>query len=326
MTLLHHARDFVQSRNRRLLERVCGALMSSRLTPVDMETCCVRCGCRQAYLVDTRVKPDFDLATLPADLRDAFRSHRDAICRNCGLHHAYRRFNNIQIDMMNGIGKDALTTDEVYHSYPVPEEFIDSWYGNSVERQRSSWLPFVAELGLVPKRILVMRYWMGRQFPMLRDAFDAELYGVDISPICTRHVTEHYPYVHQLEGTINGVFSGPFLDEPPFDLVIVQHLLVHSNDVTKSIAQLRHLVRDGGLVIVSAETKVAPTNPFHKFYPTEYQNVSLLADSFDEVYKLDESGPIDPKLLHHYTGRAVEFAGHVYPKNHAQEGEIARNE
>ena len=326
MKLLYNIRDLLRSRIRRLLERSYHSMVRPRTKPTEMDAECVRCGCRLAYIIDSPVTPDFELSRLPDDMCSAFTDHRDAICANCGLYHAYRRFNDAQIDMMNGIGKDALTTDEVYHSYPVPEEFIDSWYGNSVERQRNSWLPFVAEIGLVPNRVLVMRYWLGRQLPMLRDAFDAEFYGVDISPICTRHVAEHYPYVHQLDGAINGAFSGPFLDEPPFDLVIVQHVLVHSNDVTESIAQLRHLVRDGGLVIVSAETKVAPTNPFHKFYPTEYQTVSLLADSFDEVYKLDESGPMDPKLLHRYTGRAVEFAGRVYPENRARKGRMTRHE
>lgn len=314
MSFLDHAYGYVKSRTRRLLERTFDAMMRPRIAMTEMDTACARCGCHQAYLVNTPVKPDFDLSTLPADLREAFGDHKDAICANCGLYHAYMRFEPRHIDMINGIGKDALTTEEIYQSYPVPEDFIDSWYGRSLERQRRVWLPFISKMAVSPRRILVLRHWFGRQFPMLRDAFGASLYGLDVSPICVRHVADHYPYVRQLRGTINGALAGPFLDEGPFDLVIVQHILVHSVDVPESIARLRHLVRDGGLVLISAETKVAPTNPFHKFYPTEYQMTALLSAEFDEVHKLDENGTIDPSKLYRYTGRAIEFAGKIYPR------------
>lgn len=313
MRPLRHLKSFTTKLATRLLEFTAPDVLRPRITPVDMNAPCVRCGCRYAYPLNSEVHPDFDLSAVPASLRGAFTDHADAICCNCGLYQAYRRFDECQLEMINGIGKDALTTDEVYHAYPVPKDFIDAWYGNSVERQRARWVPFIHDLGLEPRRILMLRYWLGRQFPMLRDAFDAELYGVDISPICTRHVAEHYPFVHQLQGSINGALTGPFVAGPPFDLVIVQHVLVHAVDVVKEIATLRHLVRDGGLVLLSAETKVAPTNPFHKYYPSEYQTVSLLSQHFDRVFKLDEDGPIAEEALFRYTGRAVEFAGYVKP-------------
>lgn len=314
MRPIAHLKSFTAAFAGRLLERAANRVLRPRISPVDMGVPCARCGCVYAFPVKTKVIPDFDLSKIPASLRDAFTDHDDAICQNCGLYQAYRRFDERQLAMINGIGKDALTTDEIYHDYPVPEDFIDAWYGTSIKRQRASWVPFIRGLGLEPRRILVLRYWLGRQFPMLRDAFDAELYGVDISPVCMRHVAEHYPFVRQLEGSINGALTGPFIDGPPFDLVIIQHILVHAVDVVKEMATLRHLVRDGGLVLLSAETKVSPTNPFHKYYPSEYQTVSLLSQQFDRVFKLDEDGPIAQDQLFSYTGRAVEFAGLVMPR------------
>lgn len=95
------------------------------ISAVDTKTPCMRCGSTIAYLINTPVSPDFDLEIINEDLRSAFSDHRDGVCQNCGLYQAYDRFGNEHSDMINGIGKDALTTDEIYHSYPVPEDFID---------------------------------------------------------------------------------------------------------------------------------------------------------------------------------------------------------
>jgi len=296
-----------------ILSLIFGKGRNQRSVPVKMNALCMRCGCAEAFPINTSVKPDFDLKIIPPDLRDAFSDHADAICSNCGLYQAYKRFSGPQIAMINGIGKDALTTDEIYHSYPVPEEFINDWFGDSVERQRRRWGSLFHELGVTPKRILVLRHWFGRQFPMLVEEFGAEVFGVDISPICNRYVAEHYPFVRQLAGTINGELSGPFLSGEPFDIVIVQHILVHSVDVPKALAAIRHMLRNGGVVVLSAETKRAPSNPFHTFYPSEYQTVSMLSEVFDEVYKLDEQGIIRDIPIYGYSGRATEFAAVVKP-------------
>jgi SAM-dependent methyltransferase len=275
---------------------------------------CTRCGFDEAYLINSAVRPDFDISILPPDTRAPFLSHLDGICANCGLYQAYLRFSEDQLDAINGIGKDAMTTEEAYHEYPIPEAYIDAWYGNSLERQRRSWRRTFDSLGLRPKRVLFLRYWFGRIMKMFADEFGAEVYAVDISPICVRHVKEHYPFVKHLPGSINGCLKGEMLDGPPFDGVIVQHILVHSVDVPRAIGQLRHLVRDGGFVLLSAETKVAPSNPFHKFYPSEYQLTSMLRDEFDEVYKLDESGIIVQADWRRYSGKAIEFLGVLRPR------------
>lgn len=296
-----------------ILSRGGGTGRKRQIIPVTMNALCMRCGCAEAFPINTVVKPDFDLTRIPSDLRDAFGDHADAICSNCGLYQAYNRFSGSQIAMINGIGKDALTTDEIYHQYPVPEEFINDWFGDSVERQRRRWGSLFREVGVAPKRILVLRHWFGRQFPMLVEEFGADVFGVDISPICNRYVAEHYPFVRQLPGTINGELSGPFLSGEPFDLVIVQHILVHCVDVPKALSAIRHMLRNGGVVLLSAETKRAPSNPFHKFYPSEFQTVSMLSDVFDEVYKLDEQGIIRDVPINEYSGRATEFAAVVRP-------------
>jgi SAM-dependent methyltransferase len=278
-------------------------------TPQRMPARCSRCGAEDAFLINTAVHPDFDLSILPPQLRPAFMGHLDAICVNCGLYQAYRRFSEEEVDAVNGIGKDALSTDEAYHSYPVPKEFIDAWYGDSVDRQRRRWGKALRELGLQPKRVLFLRSWFGRTLEMFAREFGAEVYALDVSPVCVQHVREHHPLVHQLTGSINGLLKGDFLDGPPFDGVVTQHVLVHANNPPQFVRQFRHLVRDGGFVLLNAETKVAPDNPFHKFYPTEYQLTSLLRDEFDEVYKLDEMGVIAQEDWRQYCGSAVEFLG-----------------
>lgn len=272
---------------------------------------CTRCGAEHAYLIDTPVKPDFDVAALPEALRPPFIRHLDGVCVNCGLYQAYQRFSAPELDAVNGIGKDALTTEEAYHSYPVPQEFIDRWYGDSVERQRRRWKKVLGTLRLQPRKVLFLRYWFGRACEMFHREFGAEVHGLDISPICVRYVKEHVPSLRVLEGAINGALKGAFLDGPPYDGVITQHVLVHANNPPEFVAQLRHLVRDGGFVLLNAETKVAPTNPFHKFYPSEYQLTSLLRDEFDEVHKVDDEGLIQQEDWRTYTGRATEFVGIV---------------
>jgi len=275
-----------------------------------MPSACSRCGAAEAYLLNTPVEPDFEPSAIAADLRPAFFSgHLDAVCANCGLYQAYRRFTAHELEVVNGLGKDVLTTEEAYKDYPVPKEFIDGWYGDSIERQRRRWTKVLGELGLAPRRVLFLRYWFGRAPEMFATEFGAEVYGLDISPVCVRYVREHCPVVRQLQGSINGALKGDFLDGPAFDGVITQHVLVHANNAPQMLRQLRHLVRDGGFLLLNAETKVAPTNPFHKFYPSEYQLASLLREEFDEVYKLDEQGIIAQDDWRKYTGRATEFLG-----------------
>jgi SAM-dependent methyltransferase len=274
-----------------------------------MPTACTLCGAEDAFLLNTAVHPDFDLTLLSPELRSAFTGHLDAICANCGLYQAYRRFSEAEADAVNGIGKDALSTDEAYHSYPVPQEFIDAWYGDSVDRQRRRWGSALRELGLAPKRVLFLRAWFGRTLEMFAHEFGAEVYALDISQVCIQHVRDHHPIVHQLTGSMNAVLKGDFLEERPFDGVITQHVLVHANDAPHFLHQLRHLVRDGGFVLLNAETKIAPDNPFHKFYPTEFQLTSLLREEFEEVYKLDDTGIIRQNDWRRFSGRAVEFIG-----------------
>lgn len=309
MAFLDRLNVAIRTRAERVARCLATRLLHPTIRAQAMSAPCTRCGATDAFPINTRVKPDFDLAVLPANLRGGFEDHRDAICANCGMYQAYRRFEDAALDAVNGIGKDALSTEEAYHSYPVPQEFIDRWYGDSVERQRKRWSGALRQLGLRPKRVLFLRYWFGRALEMFAREFDAEVYGLDISPICIRHVREHCPTVRQLEGAINGALKGEFLDGPPFDGVITQHVLVHANDPPRFIRQLRHLVRDGGFVLLNAETKVAPTNPFHKFYPSEYQLTSLLRDEFPEVYKLDGEGIIAQDDWRRHTGTADEFIG-----------------
>jgi len=309
LTLVERIKTSLRYRWGRAIRGAARRYVRPSLVTQRMPAPCTRCGCEDAFLIDTPVKPDFDLMTLPPALRPPFSRHLDAMCANCGMYQAYQRFTAAELDAVNGIGKDALSAEEAYHSYPVPETFIDAWYGDSIERQRKRWGAVLSRLGQKPRRVLFLRYWFGRAPQMFAREFGAEVHGLDISPVCVRYVKERCPELRPLDGSINGALKGDFLDGPPYDGVITQHVLVHANNPPQFVRQLRHLVRDGGFVLLNAETKVAPTNPFHKFYPTEYQLTSLLRDEFDEVYKLDDTGIIEQDDWRAYSGRATEFIG-----------------
>lgn len=293
-----------RTRLQRGLRRISERYLRPYILPTRMDRACVRCGYDTAYLVDTPVRPDFPVEQIEAALREPLVRHRDAICANCGLYQAYVRFEPNQIEQINGIGKDALTTDEVYHSYPIPEDYIRSWYGTSMETLVPRWRNTFRELNLVPRRVLFLRYWFGWTMEFVHSEWNAEVYGVDISPICRRHVTEHFPFVRHLEGSINGHLAGPFLEAGPFDAIFVQHILVHATNVVESIRRLRGLIAPGGFLHLGAESKVSPTNPFHKFYPSEYQLHTLLEPEFDAVYKLDQNGIIRQENPRQHSGGA----------------------
>jgi SAM-dependent methyltransferase len=305
--MIKRLRQAVSIRAERGLRAIANRFLRPYAIPVQMPTRCVRCGYDRAILIDTPVKPDFQVQNLDLELRGPFQRHRDGVCANCGLYQAYERFDASQLERINGIGKDALTTDEVYQGYPIPAAYIDAWYGSSMERLVPRWRQSFAELGLRPRKALFLRHWFGRAMAFVHDEWGADIYGVELSSSCRRYVAEHYPFVHQLEGSINGNLAGPFLASGSYDAIFVQHVLVHSNDVVNSIRQLRQILAPDGFLHLGAESKVAPTNPFHKFYPSEFQLFSLLRDEFAYVHKLDEHGIIrqsDPRM---YSGQCVEW-------------------
>lgn len=263
-----------------------------KLQRKEMQEECMLCGHIEAYVINTKVHSDFNLKIIPEDIRSPFLTHNDGICTNCGLYQAYNRFSHAQLSEVNQLGKDILTSEEAYYTYPIPEKFVNDFQKRTYSVVIPLWKNVFSELDLSPKNALFLRYWFGASAKFIMEEYNADISGLDMSQVCELYVRDNLPQMNLLQGEINGHLEGAFLNSGPYDAIFTSHILVHSNYLRDTFEKLRSLLVPGGFLSISAETKFAPSNPFHKVYISQHNMVILLKEYFDDVFLLDEMGII----------------------------------
>lgn len=275
---------------RRLKAKVAGTTEPVSKTAVLGSTVrpCVVCGGREAYVIDTVVKPDFDVALLPLPLRDAFLKKQNGYCATCGIFQDFNRLTAEDFHALNALGKDILTSDPTYHDYPPMRdaviEFNRAHYGKRLDR----WRNYFDHRPVSPKNILFLRAWFGAGPQFAVEYFRARVAGLDMSPVCQRYTTELLPEFQPLQGDINGLFEGQFLETGPYDAVFVFHVLAHAASAPTMLRQIRQLLKPGGFAIFTNEIERKPQNPFHNIHLSEPQLVALLRAEFTRVDRIDD--------------------------------------
>jgi hypothetical protein len=253
-------------------------------------TPCMHCGTSDAILIGTATYADFDVTVIPKRLRAPFEAGIDGFCLRCGLYQNYVRYTADELAEYLQVmtSKDMAVSEEPYHSFPVPEDFVADHDARVFEQRIERWESYFAESTPEIKRALFLRPMFGRAPLYIRDRFGAQLEGIEISDVSRRTVSDRVPEFHFHEGNIHGLFSGQWLDSEPYDAVFVFHTVTHTFDVHDALRKLRRLVRPGGVAIFSSEVGRKPWNPFHTLYLSEPQFVWLLRDHFDRVDRIDD--------------------------------------
>ena len=246
------------------------------------------CGKQEAIVVPTKVLPDFDPSLLDAGLRERFLSKQNGYCTNCGLFQDFNRLSVEELRRLNALGKDTLTSDAAYATYPPPDSAVRDFNERHFGRRLLRWSEYFDRAQLRVERALFLRVWFGAgpQFAISR--WGAQVSGLDMSPICLRYTRENVPGFQALEGCIDGMLEGAFLDSEPYDAIFIFHILNHSCDVAGSLSKLHTLTRPGGFVVFTNEIERKPQNPFHNFHASEPQLRAILLDVFDRVDRISD--------------------------------------
>jgi SAM-dependent methyltransferase len=248
----------------------------------------MNCRYDKAILLGTRVVPDFDVAAgLSPDLRAAFSERLDGICVRCGIYQAYKRFTLEQLRIINSSGKDVTTSDQAFHTYPAPSEYVDNHNAIHYVTRTRQWKDYLRERGVRPSNALFIRPYFGAAVKFVRDEYGARVAGLDMSDVCIRTTQAIVPAFQPLRGAINGVLEGDFLSSGPYDSVFVFHTLTHACDIHDSIAKIVSLLSPGGFAVFSDEVMRKPANPFHMIHMSEMQLRSILRNHFSRVDRID---------------------------------------
>jgi SAM-dependent methyltransferase len=257
---------------------------------------CMNCGSSEAIYFYTKCFVDFNVKVLPKFLRRKFIERCLGICKNCGICQDYNRFSRDEmfgyLEILNS--KDMTTSEEAFTSYPVPKEFVENFNDKFVFQRFKKHKEFLDEIGVRPERVLFLRPTFGG-LPLAYEKYGSKVSVIDISKVATEHIKNNYPNFDILSGNIHGYFTGEFLGESKYDLVVCFHVLVHCIDVHDSISKIASLLKPGGIAIFAQEINVKPWNPFHVFYPDENDLNKILLKHFVRVERIDncdtETGP-----------------------------------
>ena len=122
---------------------------------------CVMCGGEEAYVVPVDVVPDFDSARLEAGLREALLTKQNGYCTMCGLYQDFNRLTPALLKAMNALGKDALTTDPAYDSYPPSADFVAAFDARHFSQRLRRWDAFLDMHAPSLDTALFLRVWFG---------------------------------------------------------------------------------------------------------------------------------------------------------------------
>lgn len=264
---------------------------------------CMNCGSSEAVFIGTRTSPDFDLKILPSELASIFGARKDGICACCGLYQDYIRLDRDQQRRFceSMISKDRTVSEEAFHTYPVPPQFIADFDARYYALRLKRWRDYMSVKGIAPKRCLFLRPMFGAAPEFVVREFGADVSGLEISSVAMRTTIDRVPGFKPLSGCIHGYLEGDFLNSGHYDAIFCFHSLVHSVDIHDMIGNLRKLLAPGGCIIFTHEINRKPTNPFHILYTTEWVLESLLTQHFSRVERIDDCEEIANPVVNPFT-------------------------
>ncbi len=266
---------------------------------------CMNCRGTDAVFVNKDCTPDFKPHDFLSEvLAKKFLSKWNGICSRCGLFQNYNRYSAEEINEFCAqmISKDRAVSEEAFHSYPVPEDFVKTFDDNYFGKRLLKWDAYIRENNLDIKRCLFLRPMFGAAPSFIKSVSpNCEISAVEISDVCQKTTSDRCEGITFLNGNIHGWFSGEFLEARDLDAIFVVHTLVHCVDIHDSLNKLCSMLRPGGRIFFTHEVISKPSNPFHVSYTTEWTLTSMLYQHFGRVDRIDDCEDIAMPAVNRFT-------------------------
>ena len=256
---------------------------------------CFHCRAENAQFYSVAMRPDFDISVLPVHLRRLFGERAFGVCRECGIAQDFNRLSPEELREYGRvlISKDMAVSEEVFHDFPVPQDYIDKFNAQYFSRRLENWRSYFGDRNFKIGKALFLRPFFGASPQFVSRYFNAQCYGIEISDVARKTVQSVMPSFKFLNGSIHAHFEGVFLESGPYDAIFDFHTLVHCIDMHDSLSKLKSLLRPGGALVMTHEVTIKPHNPFHMVFSDEDSLLKLLARHFLRVDRIDDCD-IDP--------------------------------
>ncbi|MEE3046813.1 MAG: class I SAM-dependent methyltransferase [Pseudomonadota bacterium] len=249
---------------------------------------CMYCGFLEAEFFPFATRADFNVRKLPEDVRWRFYSRSIGQCQHCGLVQDYSHLTENEIRSFlsaQGSNKDNSVSEEAYHTFPVPADYVESFNKNYFSIRTERWKSVLPDLSKL-EDVLFFRPFFGASIDFVKEYSRAKCSALEISEVARKTVELKHPDVEFLNGNIHGLIFGDFVEVRKWDALFCFHTLCHSVDIRKMLQIMKSLVREGGFIVFSHETIFKPTNPFHNAFFDEDWFVELLQKNFSKVERV----------------------------------------
>lgn len=260
---------------------------------------CVNCNSIKKNFYLSKCLPDFNIIkVLSNDISRKFYLRSIGKCLNCGLIQDFNRFSRKDlIEYLRQLSnKDQTISEEVWSEFPVPQKYENFLFKRHFKKRFKRWkknLKFYTK----PKKILFLRPTLGLIMNYFKK-YNSDIYFLDISKISEQTILKKYKNANYLKGNIHGYFFGDFLKYKNFfDLIVVNHLLVHSIDFNHSFKSLKKLIKKRGKIILSDEIQIKYHNPFHLNFWNEKKLIDICKKHFKNVEIIRDCGNINYSVL-----------------------------
>jgi len=248
--------------------------------------------------------PDFNIRILEKKLFEKFYFKSIAKCSNCGLLQDFNRPSQENLNKFRVFfnSKDQAMSEEIWHSYPMPDEEITKLYNKYYLKKFSKWKKFL-KFSNLPKKILFLRPTLGFDIKYFKDNYkDAECYFVDISKISEKTILKKYKDVKKINLGIDAIYTGDFSKYNNFfDLIISNHQLVHIYDLKDALNKILNLLVPCGSIIFSQEISVKTRNTFHYNFYDELMFVKIINMFFNKIKRIDDTGQLEWSIINYTT-------------------------
>ena len=260
---------------------------------------CSNCNSKKKKFYLSKCLPDFNiLKNLSDDISKKFYIRSVGECNNCGLIQDFNRFsrNDLFKYLKQLSNKDQTISEEVWSEFPVPKKYENFLYNRHFKKRFKKWEKNL-KINPKPKKILFLRPTLGLIMKYFKK-YRSEIYFLDISKISEKTIKQKFKNAHNLNGNIHGYFFGDFLKlKNYFDLIVVNHLIVHSLNFNHSFSILKNLIKKKGKIILSDEIQIKYHNPFHLNFWDEktlknickkhFKNVQIIRDCGNANYSIN---------------------------------------
>ncbi len=265
---------------------------------VDKNIKCSNCGSINKKYFYSKCKPDFNANILPKDLFRKFYSRAIGKCSDCNLIQDFNHFNLDELERYEKIliSKDQTVSEEIWHSFPIPEERKKYDFEIFFKKRFLKWDKEL-KIDRKTKNILFLRPSFGTVIKYFKNFHDTNFYFMDISEVAKKTIKNDFPQVKELEGNIHGIYRGKFLDYKNFfDLIISNHHILHCFNLSHTFTHLKNLMSDSGKIIFMNEIIIKEWNPFHIFFMDENIFTKILNKNFKKIEVIRNCGPDEKEI------------------------------